>query len=174
MDLEIEIEKLTGVGLLQEINECTMGYRKKSKQSLRSAYPSMHSTIRSQLFIIRLYGMKNYVAMHLRTHSATGQLMWTSSGRPDLGAEKGRDRDSKTDMIWIVNAQHLIEMAHFRLCSKASEETQEVLRLIKEALLDVDPALSTLMVPRCLYLSRCPEPRGCGVYASYIKGREND
>lgn len=167
--MKVTIEKLTDVSLLQEINECTMGYRKKSKQSLAAAYSTEHSTIRSQLFIVRLYDIPNFVAMHFRTHSATGQLIWTSSGRPDLGAKKGRDRDSLTQQIWIVNAGHLIDMSHWRLCSKASKETREVMYSVREELYDIDPALSKLLVPRCIYLSRCAEPKSCGVFKAYTE-----
>lgn len=159
--MKVTVEKLTDVSLLREVNECTTGYGKVSSQGLDSAYRTEHSTVRSQFFVVRLYDIPNFVAMHFRTHASTGQLMWTSSGREDLGAEAGRDRYSLTQQIWIVNAQHLIDMSRLRLCNKASKETREVMLLIKQQVGKCDEGLTKYMVPRCDYLGRCTEPKPC-------------
>lgn len=73
------------------------------------------------------------------------------------------DRYAPTDIAFICNAEALINMAHKRLCSKASKETREIFNLIKEAIVDCDVDLANHLVPQCIYRGGiCPEPKCCG------------
>lgn len=73
------------------------------------------------------------------------------------------DRYAPTDLAFIINAEALINMAHKRLCSKASFETREVFKKICEAAKEADPDLYRHLVPQCIYRGGiCPEPRSCG------------
>lgn len=73
------------------------------------------------------------------------------------------DRLAPTDLAFVCNAEALINMAHKRLCAKASLETREVFRKICEAVREVDPDLYKHLVPQCVYRGGiCPEPRSCG------------
>lgn len=75
------------------------------------------------------------------------------------------DRYAPTDLMCIINAEALMNMAHKRLCSKASDETREVVGAIKTALEQVDPDLAAHMVPQCIYRGGiCPEAKPCGLH----------
>jgi len=157
----VTAEKLTTVELLREANEFTMMHRKKSKQSLKTAYFHRHSPIRTQMFIIRMYGIPSFVSVHFRTHAATGQQHYVGSNRYDLNEEGGDSRWSPTEHMMIVNAQHLEEMSWKRLCVKASLETRYVMAKIKAAVAEVDPDCADRMDPECIYLNSCHEPKPC-------------
>lgn len=82
----IEVEKMTDERLLHIANGFTSG--KESKQSLKSAYRFGHSTIRTQIFLVRLYDIPQYVAYHFRTHfslypMAPEEYGWMKSKRVD-------------------------------------------------------------------------------------------
>ena len=73
------------------------------------------------------------------------------------------DRYAPTDLAFIANAEALINMAHKRLCAKASPETREIFGQICELVEEQDPDLYKYLVPQCVYRGGiCPEPKGCG------------
>lgn len=73
------------------------------------------------------------------------------------------DRYAPTDLAFIINAEALINMAHKRLCTKASPETREIFGQICELVEEQDPDLYKHLVPQCMYRGGiCPEPKGCG------------
>ena len=77
------------------------------------------------------------------------------------------DRRAPTDMAFIINAEALINMAHKRLCGKASAETREVVRAICNLVEEHDPALYRHLVPQCGYRGGiCPEAKCCGYIRS--------
>lgn len=79
------------------------------------------------------------------------------------------DRYAPTDLSFIINAEALMNMAHKRLCSKASPETRELMAMIKHEIEVVDPALARHLVPMCVYRGGiCSEPNSCG-YTKQIK-----
>lgn len=75
------------------------------------------------------------------------------------------DRYAPTDLAFIINAEALMNMAHKRLCTKASAETRAIMSLIRSEIAkdDVDPDLAMNLVPQCVYRGGiCPEPKSCG------------
>lgn len=113
---KVEIEKLTDERLLHIANRFTSG--KESKQSLKSAYRFGHSTIRTQIFLVRLYDIPQYVAYHFRTHfslypMAPEEYGWMRSKRVDKGGGDFRDvcaelaenlYDSPDDPVSIIQS----------------------------------------------------------------------
>lgn len=72
------------------------------------------------------------------------------------------DRYAKTDLAFICNAEALMNIAHKRLCGKASHETRRLVEFIKEEVAKVDEALARHMVPQCVYRAGlCSEPQSC-------------
>lgn len=72
------------------------------------------------------------------------------------------DRYAPTDLAFIINAEALINMAHKRLCAKASKETRDLMTKIALEISVVDPALSEHLVPQCVYRGGiCSEPKSC-------------
>ena len=79
------------------------------------------------------------------------------------------DRYAPTDLACIINAEALINMAHKRLCSKASNETRELVEALRDKIAEVDPALANLMVRPCIaHGGICREPNCCGFNATAI------
>lgn len=80
-----------------------------------------------------------------------------------LELPKEFDRYAPTDLSFIINAEALMNMAHKRLCSKASPETRKLMAMIKQEIEVVDPALARHLVPMCVYRGGiCSEPNSCG------------
>lgn len=78
------------------------------------------------------------------------------------------DRYAPTDLMGDLNAETLINLAHKRLCNKASKETREVMTAICNEVLKVDPDLFVHLVPQCIHCGYCPEPKGCHYIDSEI------
>lgn len=78
------------------------------------------------------------------------------------------DRYAPTDIAFIINAEAIINMAHKRLCGKASSETNELITKIAIQVAIVDPALAEHLVPQCVFRGGiCSEPKTCGwIYGS--------
>lgn len=73
------------------------------------------------------------------------------------------DRYAPTDLACIINAEALINMAHKRLCAKASAETREIVEILRLKIAEVDPALAQMMVRPCVANGLiCREPKSCG------------
>ena len=205
--MNIKVIKLTNVDLLRKANSFTTG--KESGMSLKTAYRTLHSPARTQLFTIEFEGIPLFVASQL-VRSKAGVEWWQRSKRTDRGGanfqnecdaltdtletqieniEDGSfpytreavldnlrdsveiikelperfDRYAPTDIAFIANAEALINMAHKRLCAKASPETREIFGQICELVEEQDPDLYKHLVPQCIYRGGiCPEPKGCG------------
>ena len=189
--MEITVKKLTDLDLLHRANEFTTGH--ESKMSLERAYFYGHSPIRTQIFWVEMKGIPLFVASQLVRQHVGVQFFQRSKridrGGEDFravctdicedvmqhrktDAEIAEEIDSliirfdryaPTDIAFIINAEALINMAHKRLCSKASAETRLVAHMIRNQISTVDPALARLMQPPCVaHGGICYEPNGCG------------
>lgn len=85
--MKIKVEKLTDVDLLRKANSFTTG--RDSKMSLRKAYASMHSPIRTQLFFIEMEDIPLFCASQF-VRSKVGVEWWQRSKRTDRGGEDFR------------------------------------------------------------------------------------
>lgn len=81
--------------------------------------------------------------------------------------KENADRQTPVTLGLCVNAQSLIDMAKMRLCNCAHRNTIEVFTAIKEKIAEIDPALASMMVRKCVYRNGlCGEPRCCGFNAT--------
>lgn len=186
--MDIQVEKLTGVNLLREANRFTTN--SGSVMQLATAYKYGHSPIRTQLFWVELYGIPLFVASQL-VRSHVGVQFFQLSRRVDRGGSdfkqkckdlannltedtidetkesimnlpKEFDRYAPTNLAFIINAEALMNMAHKRLCNKASLETTLVMHAILLEINKIDPALGKHLVPQCIFRGGiCPEPNSC-------------
>lgn len=74
------------------------------------------------------------------------------------------DRHTPTDLYCELNAEALINMAHKRLCTKASKETREIVSTICELVEEQDPDLFPWLVPPCVMYGFCREYKPCGYH----------
>lgn len=122
-----------------------------------------HSPIRYLRFSFLLEGIPSWVATHLCRH--VHAQPYVKSQRNDRQTEYDRNaarQDAPVDMILDVNAEELMVIANKRLCNQASPETQAVVQRMCDAVLEVCPEFTGLLVPACLYNGgRCHEMKSC-------------
>lgn len=158
----ITITKLTDVSLLR--TACTATTGKPSKMSLDKAYTCEHSPIRTQLFWIEMKDIPTFVSVHFVRHKI-GVEHFVRSNRVDRAEYTAvPDRLTPVTHCMLINAEALITMSRKRLCMQASKETREVMHMIKQQMLHIDPALYSHMVPNCVYRGKCHELKSCGGY----------
>lgn len=160
--MKVTVEKLVGYDKMAKACASTMGKKEANPDPL-TLYVSQHSPIRTQLFEVFMEDIPTFVATHIVRHGI-GQLPFVKSNREDRPGYTGdQGRMQPVDYLTHVNAQALINMAKWRFCFKAHQETREVMRLIHEGVTTVDKDLARVMMPNCFWQGGiCYEPGMCG------------
>lgn len=117
-------------------------------EALRKAYQEYEDNCRLQYKAIRLVMTANGV-----TGEKANDLMRTML---PIGVP------CNLTMGFTVEA--LIHFMHKRLCVRADAPIRQVAKLMKEAVLAVEPRYAELFVPQCQADMYCPEKHGCGAY----------
>ncbi len=95
--MNIKVTKLTNVDLLRKANSFTTG--KESGMSLKTAYRTLHSPARTQLFTIEFEDIPLFVASQL-VRSKVGVEWWQRSKRTDRGGASFQNEcDALTDTL---------------------------------------------------------------------------
>lgn len=178
--MKVTIEKLTDWDLVKRAALQT----RNLKPNL--AYPNQfwklrmlraeHSPIRCLMFYITFEDVPYYVHVHLVRHNV-GLTPFVSTSRSDLTDVKDRSQRRQTDLVnfsMLINAQALINISKFRLCGKASLETQQLWALVKKEMLHIDLSVANMMNPRCVWQGMCPELKSCGLVdtSNYKEARD--
>ena len=163
--MEITVKRITPIELWRECAEMTTGHDCKMPWSKILAMG--HSPIRASQWAIKLIDVPLFVVSHLVRHHV-GVQVYQKSHRPDRDKNaKDEGRMTPTSAMILCNAEALINMAHKRLCAKASPETREIFGQICELVEEQDPDLYKHLVPQCVYRGGiCPESKCCGYIAS--------
>ncbi len=126
---------------------------------------AMHSPIRTLQFCFRLTDVPYYVSVHFCRH--VHAVPFVSSQRNDRQDKYDRNsarQDAPVTMMWYMNAEELINIAHKRLCGKASKETREIFAYICKSVLRENPEFEDVLVPNCVYRGgKCDEFESCGL-----------
>lgn len=126
-----------------------------------------HEPIRDIWVKWKWRGIKYWIAMHWKTHIWPSRVNTQRSDRTGMDRDK-KPQDAPVDFTGDANAQHLIDTMRKRLCGCASKETREYAEDFKTALWDVQPELSDVLVPNCVYRCGCPEMRTCGMWIVFV------
>ena len=126
-----------------------------------------HEPIRDIWVKWKWRGIKYWIAMHWKTHIWPSRVNTQRSDRTGVERDK-KPQDAPVDFTGDANAQHLIDTMRKRLCRCASKETREYAEDFKAALWDVQPELSDVLVPNCVYRCGCPEMRSCGMWIVFV------
>lgn len=133
-----------------------------------------HSPIRYLMFSFYIKNIPSWVSVHLARH--VHAQPYIKSQRNDRQRDYDRNKapqDSPVDMIWDMNAEELITVAHKRLCRQASKETREVMEEICRKVIEVNPEFKELLAPLCVYRNgKCTEFYPCG-YNKTLKGNSH-
>jgi len=122
-----------------------------------------HSPIRRLFFSFYIENIPSWVATHLCRHiHAQPYVKSQRNDRQDNYDRNKAPQDAPVDMIWDMNAEELMTVAHKRLCNQASLETRKVVREICRLVLDKYPEFEGLLVPQCEYRNgKCTEMFPC-------------
>lgn len=157
----VKVEKITRLDLARKACSFTLHSQNSTKIGLDKLYGSEHSPMRTQLFVVEMYDIPSFVSTHLVRHNI-GIDHFVQTNREDRGASETANRNTPVNHMMLINAQGLINMARKRLCTKASKETQELMRLIIRGVDEVDMFLTPYLVVDCAYRGMCYEPACCG------------
>lgn len=130
-----------------------------------------HSPIRTLQFCFRLTDIPYWVSVHLCRHVHATPFVSTQRNDRQVKYDRGKaPQDSPVNMCWYMNAEELITIAHKRLCAQASKETRDIIRMICNKVVEVNPEFKDLLVPLCAYRGGlCEEFNCCGLNQKYIK-----
>ena len=115
----------------------------------RAILKARHSPIRYLQFSFYLE-IPYWVSVHLCRHIHAQP--YVRSQRNDRQSEYDRNKapqDAPVKMIWDINGEELLVIANKRLCKQASKETQEVVRMMCNAVLDKCPEFDGQLEPQC-------------------------
>ena len=130
---------------------------------------SEHSPIRD----ISIKWMWDNIASWVATHWVRHKWeCFVKTQRTDrTGVPRGKmPQDTPVTFTGDANSQALIDTMRKRLCYQASPETREYAEDFKEALREVEPELSDVLVPNCIYRCGCPEMEQCKFFTKFTKG----
>ena len=154
--MEVKRRALVTIGK-EPINPPTEEWKKKIIEAC-------HSPIRYLMFSFYMKDIPSWVAVHLCRH--VHAQPYVKSQRNDRQSSFDRNeapQNAPVDMIYDVNAEELITIAHKRLCSQASKETRQVVREMCDMVIKVAPYMKYVLVPLCDYRNGiCTEMFPCG------------
>lgn len=171
----INTEILKIKGNWQEVaNDCrtTVGKeelgREPSEEFKSKILIAEHAPIRSISVKWRWAGIKSWVATHWVRHK------WECFVRSQRSDRTGIPRDelpqnAPVDFVGEANTQALIDTWRKRLCFQASPETRKYAESLKCEICDIEPNISDVLVPNCVYRFGCPEMKSCGFWERFIE-----
>lgn len=135
--------------------------REPSQKFKREILISEHDPIRDIEIKFRWRDIPYWVAMHWKTHIWRSRTNTQRNDRQENYDRNKAPQDSPVDFIGDPNVQHLIDTLRKRLCYMASPETRKLAEDLKKTLREVEPEISDVLVPNCVYRCGCPEGFGC-------------
>ena len=157
------------------VNDCRATVAKKelgkepSVAFKKAILISEHDPIRDIEIKFRWRDIPYWVAMHWKTHIWRSR---TNTQRNDRQTGYDRNKapqDSPVDFIGDPNVQHLIDTMRKRLCMMASRETRLYAADLKKTLRTIEPEISDVLVPNCVYRCGCPEQTECRFFQRLVE-----
>lgn len=127
-----------------------------------------HSPIRDIIIKWVWKPIKSWVAVHWVRHKWECFVQTQRTDRTGIDRDK-LPQDSPVSFTGEANAQHLIDTWRKRLCRQASPETREYAEDFKAELRTIQPELSDVLVPNCVYRCGCPEMTCCGMWVDFME-----
>lgn len=137
-----------------------------SEKFKRAILIAEHEPIRELEIKWSWRGIAYWIAMHWKTH------IWPSRTNTSRTDRTGIDRtklpqDNPVDFEGRANPQHLIDTWRKRLCRQSAKETREYAEDFKVELRGLQPEISDVLVPHCVYRAGCPEMKPCGLWERF-------
>lgn len=131
----------------------------------RKLLKAQHSPIRTLMFCFRLTDIPYWVSVHLVRHVHAVPFVSTQrNDRQDKYDRGEAPQNAPVTMCWLMNAEELLTIARKRLCTQASPETREVVKMMCDKVVELCPEFDGLFEPMCFYRGgRCDEFNCCGL-----------
>lgn len=149
--------------------------KEPSDEWKRTILISEHSPIRALIFKWDWRSIMTWVATHWVRHK------WESLVKTQRTDRTGIDRNHlyQSELVNFrgeANTQHLIDTWRKRLCYQASPETRALAEDFKAVIHEIEPEVSDVLVPNCVYRCGCPEAEHCafyvwGEFCAWCKGK---
>lgn len=127
---------------------------------------SEHSPIRKISVCWEWNDIPSWVATHWSRHKWECFIKSQRSDRTGVGRNK-LPQDVPVIFEGEANIQHLIDTMRKRLCYQAAPETREYAEDFKMALHEVEPEISDVLCPNCVYRCGCCELKPCGFWERF-------
>lgn len=127
-----------------------------------------HSPIRDISIKWRWKDIPHWVGVHWVRHKWECFVQTQRSDRTGIPRDK-LPQDQPQTFTGEANPHHLIDTWRKRLCYQASKETREYAEDFKAALQWVEPEISGVLVPHCVYRCGCPEMHPCGMWDKFCE-----
>lgn len=171
-NMKIIIKKIVDSDVLKDILGFIWGAKGANLPKLHAGNDSVNEV---EEYLV-LCEIPRSVAMQLATcRKKYRNYSWMSSARPDLDAKAASEysRDQIVRFAMVFTVRGIIDISHYRMCIKAEEPTRRFMRLLRDAIWDIDPDVAKLMMPMCAYRNGlCTELRGCKHPKTYKQGME--
>ena len=69
---------------------------------------------------------------------------------------------AKTNMIITMNLRELIHICHERMCRHAQREIRNIVGMMAEEVVAIEPLFEKYLQPKCVALGKCTERESCG------------
>lgn len=155
------------------VNDCrtTVGKEELGKEPStkfkKAILIAEHSPIRDISVKWRWRDMPHWVTVHWVRHKWEKFVRTQRSDRTGVPREK-LPQDEPQTFVGEANTQHLIDTFRKRLCYQASPETRKYAEDLKIQLRDVQPEISDVLVPNCVYRGGCPEMNNCHFWDNFV------
>lgn len=131
-----------------------------------------HSPIRYLQFSFLITDIPYWLHVEFVRHHI-GVQFYVKSSRDDRNSDSTpraeKPQGSPVNMIVDMNAEALINIYAKRSCGCATKEMQELMELIKTAVLEFSPEFKEVLVPPCVRIGKCEEFFSCGKKALFFK-----
>lgn len=168
-----EILKVKG-DWLEVVDDCraTVGKETLGKEPSTSFKKKIliaeHSPIRDISIKWRWRDMAHWVTVHWVRHKWEKFVRTQRTDRTGVPREK-LPQDEPQTFTREANTQALIDTMRKRLCYQASPETREYAEDLKRAICKVEPEISDVLVPNCVYRGGCAEMSCCGYFQKLVQ-----
>lgn len=126
-----------------------------------------HSPIRDLVIRWKWRDIKTWIATHWVRHK------WECFVQTQRDDRTGVPRDELPQGALVTftgeaNAQSLIDTMRKRLCYQAHPQTRAYAEDLKQAIHEIEPELSEVLVPNCVYRGGCPEMTPCDRWRQFV------
>ena len=147
--------------------------KEPSRRFKRKILIAEHTPIRDISIKWRWKDMPHWITVHWVRHKWEKFVCTQRDDRTGIPRDK-LPQDEPQTFKGEANSQNLIDTMRKRLCRMAHEKTRAYAEDLKDATHEVEPEISDVLVPNCVYRCGCPEFESCGLWGDFVAwGLEN-